>query len=100
MPGIDRDNCSVGGRRAGICRIYAGFEDLCSYGRIGQLQALMGRGNGDPGSMTIPGLTASSRGGVAALPLIDAAIDLQAVTAAIDDIDQPLGVKLDRGRPP
>jgi hypothetical protein len=32
--------------------------------------------------------------------LIHAAIDLQAVTAAINDVDQALGVKLDRGLPP
>jgi hypothetical protein len=32
--------------------------------------------------------------------LIHTAIDLQAVTAAIDNVDQALGVELDRGRAP
>src|SRR5262245_60089906 len=40
------------------------------------------------------------RGRRGAAALIHATIDLQAVAAAINDVDQTLGVKLDRGRPP
>jgi hypothetical protein len=48
-----------------------------------------------PGSVTTSGLAVSSAGAAWAIPLIDAAIYLQTIPAAINDVDQPLGVKLD-----